>query len=279
MLRYVLNKAPRAIKLKGRGSSGIDSTAAVTTDWRGASVGLRLVPWCWPIETSFVSMSLKMGDIGHTAIHEVMQQGRMTISKAGIHASLNACCSLLAYDQCKAPRENIDLQDSLLSRFDLLFVLLDVIVTDHDRMISDHVTCSRWMSVPSTICPRSTQKSAKTKKLRYTKGTARLWQPDLTAWPPSPVHYPSWYVVNRKAGTQPNNDATSTHFFAELHRVGPVMEDKSNVTITNDGSPILRLRLEVEHPATSCFLRWSRSRTRSSTDEPCRLSSSSPSCW
>ena len=43
------------------------------------------------------------------------------------------------YDLYKTPMENIGLQDSLLSRFDLLFVMLDIIDSDTDQMISDHV--------------------------------------------------------------------------------------------------------------------------------------------
>ena len=43
------------------------------------------------------------------------------------------------YDQYKTPMENIGLQDSLLSRFDLLFIVLDKMDPDSDRSISNHV--------------------------------------------------------------------------------------------------------------------------------------------
>jgi len=48
-------------------------------------------------------------------------------------------CFSAQYDQYKTPMENIGLQDSLLSRFDLLFVMLDIIDNELDMMISDHV--------------------------------------------------------------------------------------------------------------------------------------------
>ena len=148
LLKYVSGLAPKARYVVGKSTSGAGLTATVVKDefMRG-----------WALEAGALVLANKgiamideldkMGKEDRSAMHEVMEQQTVTISKANVQATLNAQTTILGaanpkfgrFDPFSSVAEQIDLPDSLISRFDLMFIIRDVPNKEADTKLVKHI--------------------------------------------------------------------------------------------------------------------------------------------
>ncbi|KAG7387485.1 Mcm2-7 hexameric complex component [Phytophthora boehmeriae] len=184
LLKHIATVAPRGVYTTGKGSSGVGLTAAVVRDTttkemtlEGGALVLADMGICCIDEFD------KMEEGDRTAIHEVMEQQTVSIAKAGITTTLNARTSVLAaanpifgrYNKKLSASQNINLPNALLSRFDLLFLLLDVANYEKDEALARHVTYVHRFSRN----PDMKFEPVRPEVLRYFIAIAKQYQPNI----------------------------------------------------------------------------------------------------
>lgn len=160
VLKYSEKTAPRSVYTTGKGASAVGLTAGVHRDalskeWtlEGGALVLADQGVCLIDEFD------KMNEQDRTSIHEAMEQQTISVSKAGIVASLQARCAVIAaanpiggrYDPSYTLSENVELTDPILQRFDILCVLQDVVDPVVDEQLANFVVNSHMHSHPEYV--------------------------------------------------------------------------------------------------------------------------------
>lgn len=148
ILKKVARIAPRAVYVSGQGSSAAGLTASVIRDEISGAFALEAgaLVLC-DGGVACIDEFDKMRKHDQVAIHEALEQQTVSIAKAGIVSTLNARTTVLAaanpeagrYDPDIPVTENIKISPTILSRFDLVFIIKDEPNEDIDEEIADHI--------------------------------------------------------------------------------------------------------------------------------------------
>ncbi|XP_056148011.1 DNA helicase MCM8 [Lampris incognitus] len=175
MLQAVCNIAPRGIYVCGNSTSTSGLTVSLSRDPGSADYALEAGALVLADQgLCCIDEFDKLGN-QQQALLEAMEQQSVSLAKAGIVSSLPARTSVIAaanptgghYNRAKTVSENLRMNSALLSRFDVVFLLLDVPEESHDRCLSEHVMAARTGKggVSSIMVTRANRRESETSLL------------------------------------------------------------------------------------------------------------------
>ena len=162
LLKFVQTASPIGVYTSGKGSSAAGLTAAVNKDQQSGEFYLEggaLVLGDGGVVC--IDEFDKMNEVDRVAIHEAMEQQTISIAKAGITAVLNARAAVLAaanplfgkFSERHSLSDNINLKTTILSRFDMIFMIRDKYNAELDKEMVKHIMNIHKQEVVSNNLP------------------------------------------------------------------------------------------------------------------------------